>query len=213
MMKKLFALVLVLTLALAMFAALAEDQWYLEKSIALAERMGRMAGDESYVSLFVPNADIQPLVAQVGAQDYSEPTSARLVSLGGAGLILNLAKMLDEPDFSSLSDEVLAELNKRLPGMLGSYFAAKEDYKWVEVTSVLNMSETFVQPEGFEPCVVLLTYEGEYGAIVSFHATGEETLTAFVTPLKTESVDAALEELPALMKGMLQGMTRELIAK
>ncbi|MBE5795720.1 MAG: hypothetical protein E7323_13680, partial [Clostridiales bacterium] len=60
MMKKCFALLLVLALSLCAACAMAEaapvpadDGWYLETALDLAEKMGLLADNEAYVELFI----------------------------------------------------------------------------------------------------------------------------------------------------------------
>ena len=45
--------------------------------------------------------------------------------------------------------------------------------EWLAAASLLTVSETFLMPEGFVPCIVLLDYGTEADAMVVFTQTGQ----------------------------------------
>ena len=80
-----------------------------------------------------------------------------------------------------------------LAAMPSSLLNGQAGAEWLAAASLLTVSETFLMPEGFVPCIVLLDYGTEADAMVVFTQTGRETVTAQAAFVNVETVEAAMD--------------------
>ena len=78
MIRKITACLLLAALLTGGLAALADDQWYLEKGLELAGREQALAADEAYIKMFTMDTDTSEIAAGFGAADRTAPKQARL---------------------------------------------------------------------------------------------------------------------------------------
>ena len=201
-MKKFFAFMLALLLALCPVAALAGN-WYAEKSLILAERMHTLASDEAYVTTFTTEDNLIAHIGALAGSDFSAPVEARMLSLpdaGSAAALMSMLSMASGGEMAQLSETASAEIIRRLPGTFVSAINGQFGVTMVAASSILSTSETYIMPEDFRPGVLFLQYPGEYSVAVAFSQSGEETVSASAMPIYSEVIQelAASDDLSLL---------------
>lgn len=182
--------------------ALAEENWYLDVGQALVERMQILAADDIYISLYTAEEEIAELSQAIGAQDYSQPIQARYLALPDVDMAGDLVKLLDTfmpEDIPEISDSAMNEISRRLPEMMASVFNSRFGEKWLAVSSVLKLEESFIQPEEFKPGLLWLEYP-DGAAWVSFSFTGENIVTAVVSPAPVNLMESLTDSMSELQK-------------
>lgn len=197
MMKKYLAALLALMLCTAAFGgafaeaapAVAEDDWYMETALYVTEQMNALADNEAYVELFIGMGEDTDGFADQMAQlkgltpdeviTYRYKTDA-LESLAAAYQMDEVTTALSKPAMES----IYRRMNQALGSMLNSHVGGT---LWLAVASALNYTETFLMPDDFAPCSLLLRYEGQEAAVlVSFSQTGTETITVSATYVRAD---------------------------
>lgn len=180
----------------------AEENWYLQEGKRLAERVFGLAADETYVQMYTASGEIRKVVSDFAKSDFSQIVEARMLSLPDAQSIerlLGLISTLSGEEIPEMSDAVKTEMFKQIPGMLVTMVNNRQGVSWVAATaSVLRTSETYIMPEDFHPCVLLLEYPGEYAVAVAYTQTGEDTLTATATAVYSGFIGMISGELSLL---------------
>lgn len=192
MMRKLVALLLAMVLCTAsLSAAFAEaapasvpENWYHTEAKNLAAAMSTLADNEAYVELFIGMGMDTDGFADTMAQlngllpdeihTYLFRTDA-LDELAASYQMDEVSIKLAGPAM----DAVYRRLNVALSSLLNSYVGGE---LWLAIASALSYTQTYRMPEGFVPCALFLSYEGQEAAVlVTFSQTGEDTITANAT--------------------------------
>ncbi len=189
-MKKVFALLTALLLCLGLVfsangeAALQLDSgdWYEITALNLTDRLSLLADNQAYVELFIGlEIDTDTFLAQMNAIAGLEPTEIVTVNLREDALHQMAASYQMEDFENQFTDEIMAELNRRmnmsLPSLLNGHVGGD---LWLAISSVLTTSEAFLMPDDFAPCALYLGYgEGQEAAVlVTFTQSGEGIVTA-----------------------------------
>lgn len=191
-MKKLIALALA-ALLLAGAALAEEDDWYLDTAKALAARVGELAGDDAFLELNAA-AEIEGLDALRGV-DFQTPAAGWRIEWTAIGdLMLSLYSAVE---LDGLSDAGRERVEQIMGQSLLSSANAQQGAEWLAIASVLTYGKTFAMPEGFEPCVYLLQFDGA-AVGVAFVQTGEETITASAMPVAMGEAASAEEWISAM---------------
>ena len=196
-MKKFVAALLAAALCLmSLCGALAEgapaaagDDWYLATALDLADKMSALADNDAYGELFIGMGEDTDGFADQMAQlkglipdeviTYRYKTDA-LESLAAAYQMDEVTTALSKPAMES----IYRRMNQALGSMLNSHVGGS---LWLAVASALNYTETFLMPDDFVPCSLLLRYEGQEAAVlVSFSQTGTETITVSATYVRAD---------------------------
>ena len=197
MMKKFFSAIMALMLCAASFGgalaeaapAPADDRWYLDTALYVTEKMGALADNEAYVELFIGMGQDTDGFADTMARlngltpdeviTYIYKTDA-LESLAAAYQMDEVTTALGKPAMES----IYRRMNQSLASVLNSHVGGT---LWLSIASALNYVETFLLPENFIPCSLLLRYEGQEAAVlVSFSQTGAETITVSATYVRAD---------------------------
>ena len=211
MMKKLLAALLALMLCATAFCgafaeaapAVANDGWYLETALYVAEQMGVLADNEAYVELFIGMGEDTDGFADIMAQlngltpdeviTYLYKTDA-LETLAAAYQMDEVTTVLGKPAMES----IYRRMNQSLGSLLNSYVGGS---LWLAIANALSYNETYLMPENFVPCALLLRYDGQEAAIlVTFSQTGTETITVTATYVRA---DVAEDEVAATYLNLL----------
>ena len=200
MMKKCFALLLAMALCLAGTAGawaeaapvLADDGWYLETALDLAEKMGSLADNEAYVELFIGMGQDTDGFADTMAQlNGLEPDEVVTYAFREDALkTLAAAYQMDEVSVK-LAEPVMEILARRMSSSLGSLLNSYVGGDlWLAISNTLALTETYIMPDDFAPCALFLLYEGQETAVlVTFTQTGEETITATACYVRADAVE------------------------
>ncbi len=220
-MKKLFAIMLALALVLMLCGcALAEGNWYVDGGQALAMRMQALAADEAYMGLMMAGSNEETLALKDAfvQTDLSKPSAAWFMALPEKEEILSAIERFSilnsgeeaADTLSELTDVGKEELVKRLPASAATILAAQSGVKWVTLSSMLTVSASMEEPDGFIPGYLLLEFPGDYAALVTFSRplggyvgasallapTGcLETVKPMLTYVKALGLDLELEEV------------------
>lgn len=208
-MKRIIA-ILTAMLVLLCPMCMAEENWYASAGTDLAERVIALAGDESYAEMYTGMSDIQAIVAEFAASDFSEIKEARILSLPDEKAMGTIMKLLGGIADAELSPVAEQELFRRIPGMLITLVNGQHSHSWLGATSILTTSETYVMPEAFQPGVLLLEYPGEYSVAVAFSRTGEETVTASATAVHSGFREGVLKRATLLERLAIELMFRKI---
>lgn len=199
-MKKCFALLMALALTLCAAACavaeaapvLADDSWYLETALDLADKMGSLADNEAYVELFIGMGEDTDGFADIMAQlNGLEPDEVVTYAFREDALEgLANAYQMDEVSIK-LAEPVMDILARRMSSSLGSLLNSHVGGTlWLAISNALACTETYIIPEGFAPCALFLRYDGQEAAIlVTFTQTGEETITATASYVRDDAVE------------------------
>lgn len=199
-MKKCFALLMALALTLCAAACavaeaapvLADDSWYLETALDLADKMGSLADNEAYVELFIGMGEDTDGFADIMAQlNGLEPDEVVTYAFREDALEgLANAYQMDEVSIK-LAEPVMDILARRMSSSLGSLLNSHVGGTlWLAISNALAYTETYIIPEDFVPCALFLRYDGQEAAIlVTFTQTGEETITATASYVRDDAVE------------------------
>ena len=132
MLKKIIAALTALMLLAG--SALAEENWYLEKGLALAERLGALAADEAYLQAYTSSSDVADAVRAFGQSDFLAPVSAKMLTLPDAETSKSIVRMAMSAAGSSLSDAAVEELARDLPSAFVSLLNARQSAAWLAAT-------------------------------------------------------------------------------
>lgn len=195
-MRKVVSLILGLLLCSAcIFGACAEaapapaaDDWYLSEAYRLADAMGALADNEAYVELFIGMGEdtdgFADRMAQLSGLTPDEVYTYRYRT--DALENLAAAYQMDEVT-TALSKPAMEAVYRRMNGALGALLNGHVGGSlWLAVSSALQYSETYVMPEGFAPCALFLSYQGQEAAVlVTFSQTGADTVTGVATYVRS----------------------------
>ena len=207
-MKRFIALLLAALLAFPC-AALAEDDWAVTEAKALAQTLWKLSNDPHYVETMMALPDARTLAEELAEADFSEPSAVWRVAIPGAQELYDMLQKAHSVDddfeaITAMSDLAFREIVRRLPAIAVSSalsMALSQDENpsvWLAFSSILSTGSGCVEPEGFEPCIVLLDYPGRFGVAVAFNRIGEGVVSTTAQPV------------PSGMMARVQGMLNEL---
>ena len=184
--------VAVLLLCLTLLCDCARADWADDTADALCERMTALAGERAYVSLFTGSEEVLSQVERMAANEGLEVGQVRRFTLRSESSYADYAEWegLELPALSAVAGE---ELERRLAAMPPSLLNGQAGADWLAAASLLTVSETYLMPEDFVPCIVLMDFGTDADVMVVFTRTGEETGTAQAAFVSAAVVDAGME--------------------
>ena len=193
-MKKFLSLILALVLLCSASLALAED-WYLETAENLSSRMAILVQNQTYLAFFmdVKQDGVQEeldMMAEISGKDVQKVYRFRYAPEKVDQYVENyfMGDRVDE--YTQLVQaEVLKRMNPSLSGMLNGVIGGT---LWTSLSSILSASETFAMPDNFEDCALGLDFGADTAVLVVFTQTGEDTVTATASFIRTESLTSEL---------------------
>lgn len=186
-MKKFIAWLIAALLILSP-VAMAEGNWYAVQGKRLADRLAALVGEQAYMEMLIENPEVLSVVAEVAETDFSVVEEARLISLPSVDTLMDVFKL-----FGVISNEKLPEMSAEaekdfIRRMIGVPITAMNNAAgttWIVATSVLNTFETYIMPRDFNNSILILEYPGDYAVAVTFAETGEQTITAKATLMRS----------------------------
>ena len=193
-MKKIAALFLALVLLCLSPLSFAED-WYLSTAKSLSERMAILVTNQTYLAFFIDvkqdgvEEELEMMAETVG-RDVKDVIHLRYAPEKVDQYVENyfMGDRVDEYT-ATVQAEVLKRMNPSLSGMLNGVIGGT---LWTSLSSILSASETFAMPDDFESCVLALDYGLDTAVLVAFTQTGEDTVTATASFIRTESLESEL---------------------
>lgn len=169
--------------------ALAEGNWYAVQGKRLADRLAVLADEQAYMEILCgTNPEVLNIMAEIAEADFSVVEEARLISLPSVDTLMDVFKL-----FGVISNEKLPEMSaeaekdfiRRMIGVPVTAMNNKEGDSWIVATSVLHTFETYIMPRDFNNSILILEYPGDYAVAVTFTETGEQTITAKATLMRS----------------------------
>lgn len=151
--------------------ATAQDEWYISRADILVDELSELCADSTYVNIFGRDDMIDLTL------EWSGMISAEPVHVGRYSLPLDLMTLASIGISGDLSEPAQKYLERGLGSMMLSSGIASQGVDFLAASSVLRISEGYIMPEGFEPCLVLYEYEDICVGVV-FEQIGNEVVTA-----------------------------------
>lgn len=189
-MKKIFAVCL--ALALFFSFACAEENWYQSTAEAIAQRMGLLTTNQTYLAFFmdVKQEGVEEelaAMAEVIGMPVKDVTVLRYQPEKVAEYIENYF-ISDRVDagVDETKAELLSRMNQRLPSMLNWMVGG---WLWQSLSESLQAEETILMPADFEECALVLDYGTETAVMVTFTQTGEHTATVEGSYIRADAIE------------------------
>lgn len=159
------------------------EAFALQKGVQLTQQMDRLAENEEYISLMSASTEIAQVAQSLGAQDYSRPTGALFIPLTQQ----DVADFLKTYGGITLPEDILTLRMPQLLANIPNTWVSKQGVANLATTSLLCVRQWYTAPKGWsDHALLLLTYEGDTDALISFVSNGEgvlEVATTFVPVL------------------------------
>jgi len=182
-MKKLLSLILAMTILMIPCAwAEEEEDWYLIRAAELAKDLQELSADEAYIGMMGGSEEIHALIAEWNQAMQKEPISVRKGTLPMAEVMALTASGMGvgEVGTTQVERSSIAMVINVLIGQRGTDFLA--------ASATVQIAKGYVEPEEFEPCVVVYEYE-DIAVAVSFGKIGEGVVTSGARFCPTEICD------------------------
>lgn len=179
-MKKLpriFSLLIVLCLLLPLCAHAeesAEQDWYLEKAAILTGRLYELISFEGLVEVYTSQEEVISLIGSWRTAMESEPVSVKGYDLPPVELISEFT-----PEMKNIPAVLLEKIERSMASLLVSQINGMMGVNFLAASTIPTLSEGYIMPEGFRPCVILYEYEN-ICVSVSFTQIGEQVVSATV---------------------------------
>lgn len=153
------------------------DTFMATQALELTMGMDEMASSEEYMQLMSSSQTITDKAGEIAAQDYGTPQSIAYFDLGDDALFTITGVQTDWDAFSpEIQEKIRSKINAAI---IGNNFNAMQGVEVIAATAVLNDSESYLCPEGFEHNTLLvLEYPGGYSSMAAFVRTGEGVISA-----------------------------------
>jgi len=174
-MKKLISLILALFLLTSSFAYAEEasEEWYRERADKLVAALTELSGNKEYISYFTGDTRVLEHILEWHEAFSAEPVRVRRYLMPFDALLPLVMNAADV----ELPESVLKYMGNKLGGTLLTMFNNRQSITFVAASTVLQSSEGYIMPEGFEPCMVIYEYDG-ICACVNFFKIGEGVVMA-----------------------------------
>ena len=193
MMKKYIAWMLIVTVMLLMpYSALAEEptggEWSLARADELKNKLYEMISFEGFAEYFTPQEEVISTLDSWKAAMEAEAVSVTAYDLPPIGLISEFT-----PGMEDIPAALLEKIERSLAATLMAQINGMEGVNFLAASSIAALSEGYVMPEGFAPCIVLYEYEGICVG-VGFVQTGEGVVGATVQFVSTRLIEMLAAE-------------------
>lgn len=195
MKKRLTALLLMLCLLLPVFAHAeksAENDWYTGTAKELAADLHELISLDSFAEYFTANDAVHERLSEWSAAMEQGAVSVQGYNMPDADLLTAMAEITgDLPDV--LAGYIERRMGSTLVSMINSSYGGVE---FLSASSMAVVTEGYLMPEGFTPCIVLFEYDG-ICVSVSFSRIGEGVVLGtaqFASPQIKELLTPPFEE-------------------
>lgn len=155
------------------------------RGLELLQKLDRMAQSSEYVGFCSGSEEIAREIEQIGAADYSQPQAVYEVILP--------EKILGMP-VQGLSEELQEDLLNRMFASLPSQLNAAQGVNVLAASSVLTVSDHFIDKTLKERALYFYLYGGEWSGAVYFLPGEENILSAGANFVKNEELAAVSSE-------------------
>ena len=195
-MKKILSLILAVLMLCSASLAAAED-WYLSTAETLTDRLGILVSNQTYLAFFmdVKQDGVEEeldMMAQTSGKEVQNVVRLRYAPEKVDQYVQNYFMTDRVDEYTTLvQTEVLKRMNPSLVGMLNGVIGGT---LWTTLSSILCASETYAMPADFHDCALGLDFGLDTAVLVTFTQTGENTVTASASYIRTESLYSELTE-------------------
>ena len=175
MKKRMISLLIAICLLVPVFAHAEdsrENDWYLEQAAALAAKLHELIAFENFAEFFTGDPEIIDRIASWATAMDSEPLSVKGYDLPPLELISEFV-----PDMENIPEALLEKVNRSLGSTLINQINSTIGVNFLAASSMCILSEGYIMPEGFAPCIVVYEYN-EVCLSVSFAQIGEDVVLA-----------------------------------
>jgi hypothetical protein len=168
------------------------NEYLISNSISITCMMDILAQSAEYMKLVSGAPELGGAVAEIGADDYSAPNKAVLITVPDTTADAAIKNMAGELD---LSDDAYEQVVARMLAAVPSMINAQQGAMSLAAASVLNANEVLRQHKDFAAnTYIVLAYDNR-GSVTLFRKSTEETITASSTFLfLNEELKNALTE-------------------
>lgn len=177
-MKKRMMSVLIAFAMLIPFAGYAEDSadtdWYMETADALCGKLQEVVSFDGFAEFYTASEEIAALIDSWNTAMDVQPKAV-------GGYPLPTLSMISEfvPGLENAPDALIEKMERSMAALLVTQINATEGVNFLAASNIPTLSEGYVMPENFEPCIIVYEYEG-ICVCVSFVETGEGVIGATV---------------------------------
>lgn len=184
-MKRLISVMaaLLMWLSVSVYASAEEETWYLQRAEALKDDLYALVAYDGFAEAYASGEEVIELIDAWKLAMESEPERVSGYGLPDVSLLL-----ADAADGQALPDAMVRRLERSMASVLISQINGMQGVYFLAASSVPVMTEGYVMPEQFAPCMIVYEYEGVC-VCVSFVRLGEEVVSAtaqFCAPEITE---------------------------
>ena len=142
---------------------------YIDAAVALVKNAAIPAADEDFISLYAVRGEMYDIMSTIGKGDYSSPVKVQIITPDRNATLKAIEESGENTEFS-----MLYKMGKFGLGSFASSYNATFGANTLAATSVLTAETGFAMREGFgDDFAVILTYGGDYSALVSYSKLGE----------------------------------------
>ena len=171
MNKRIFSLLLALCLLIS-FPACAEKEpekdWYTDTANKLVSDLHALISMEQFDEYFTTNEEIHEQIGAWSAAMEQGEISVHGFDMPGAALLMAMAEITA----GSIPDILAEYIERRMGSTLVSMINGMMGVNFLAASSIAIVSEGYLMPEGFTPCMIVYEYEG-ICVSVSFAQIGE----------------------------------------
>jgi hypothetical protein len=168
------------------------NEYLISNSISITCTMDSLAQNDEYVKLVSGAPELGGAVAEIGADEYSAPNNAVLITVPDTTADAAIKNMAGELDLSEEAyEQAVARMLSAVPNMINAQQGAMS----LAAASALNANEVLRQHKDFAAnTYVVLAYDNR-GSVTLFRKSAEGTITASSTFLFfNEELKTALAE-------------------
>lgn len=167
-MKRIFSLLLILSLIA--WPALAETPAdpLLEQALALARRLGELAASEDYVAAYSTSSAVSEVIAVWAEGDYDAPAAVGRLTLDPDATATLIAALSGGAQLSGLPETVYEEISQRMLSALPSMLIGTAGVENIAAASIMTIRTAFVCETCDTPALYILGYEHGTSVAVTF---------------------------------------------
>lgn len=169
----------------------AENDWYLTTADALTGKLHELISFEGFAEVYTPQEEVISLIASWKTAMESEPVSVKGYDLPPMELISEFT-----PEMENIPSVLLEKIERSMASLLVSQINGMMGVNFLAASTIPVLSEGYIMPEGFRPCIVLYEYEN-ICVSVSFTQIGEQVVSAtaqFASPQIISLLTGTYEE-------------------
>ncbi|WP_167958220.1 hypothetical protein [Anaerosporobacter faecicola] len=161
------------------------EEFMLQESIALTEKIDAMAEDTELMQLYITMDTLLEKGKIIGEQDYTTPVKAYQISYNAEDLIKFLSEESEITGEWSTERKELIE-NKVTASNIFNIINSQKGAEFLALSSLLTYKKGYQMPSDWkENCIIYLVYEGDYSSMTGFQKIGDGVIEGVSTIVET----------------------------